>query len=274
MDGPSESQHDGDTDTSNATNVPQPRIYWFSCDCCERLVPPHEARHSCQECNNFDYCEKCVRNAALIHPGHSFTKLDAPEPVPESEGDIIAIPEVEEASSKPDCKSCGPMTRVLSTLRFDLDPELNPKAATSPRKDVVIEWSLRLSSLVEATQRNCPFCCFFLHTFFRKSNGQSYYYIEESPWYARPNEHDKQRMELVEHCMGTLTRLKTDHFDFDVYPVCSRRGLKPWDFDKLRFTLSRSTMKHHSTEELKQAEVFHSAGVITAERYVYAVKGT
>jgi hypothetical protein len=138
-----------------------------------------------------------------------------------------------------------------------------------------MRWSLRLSTLIEAAQRDCAFCCFFLHTFFRESNMESHFYHDEkTPWYARPwgCRDEKERMELIGHCMGTLTRLKTDRFNFEVLPICSesRKGFQPWDFDKLKFRLAGSTFDLHGKEELRQARVFHSAGAIEAERYVYA----
>jgi hypothetical protein len=241
--------------------------YWYFCDCCGRGGPQHEARHNCQECHDFDYCGKCVVDATLIHPGHHFTKIDGPKPPPDNEGQA-ANSELSESSWQPACKSCAPITRLLPLLK--LVPNLE-------RNYACMKWPLRLSALIEAAQRDCAFCCFFLHTFFRESNMESHFYHDEkTPWYARPSSYrdEKERTELVAHCMGTLTRLKKDRFDFEVLPICSesRKGVQPWDFDKLKFRLVVSTFNIHSKEELRQARVFHSAGAIEAERYVYAAK--
>ncbi|KAK4118794.1 HET-domain-containing protein [Parathielavia appendiculata] len=136
-----------------------------------------------------------------------------------------------------------------------------------------LKWPVRLSSLIEAAQRGCAFCCFFLSTFFRESNFESHYYTETRPWYARPAEHDKERMELVKHCMSTLAKMTKDRFEFYLFPICSRKGVGFWDFDKLRFQLSNSSLESYSREDLQRWRVFHSAGVIATERYVFAAKG-
>jgi hypothetical protein len=145
---------------------------------------------------------------------------------------------------------------------------------TSQHKRFCVKWPVRISGLIEAAQLGCVFCCFFLHAFFRSSNFESHYYTEERAWYTRPREHEKERMDLVEHCMGTLTRLKTDRFDFEVSPISSksRKGVKPWDFDKLKFKLADSNAEAHGKEDLAPGNVFHSAGVIAMERYVFAAK--
>ncbi|KAJ4288746.1 hypothetical protein N0V88_007280 [Collariella sp. IMI 366227] len=222
----------GDGNTENAEALE----FWYYCDCCGRKVPRHEDRHSCQDCNDFDYCPKCVSDAPLIHPGHAWIIIPAPEPLSEQNKDADAAPEakMEEPTDEPRCPSCAPVTRILPLLKFVLD---------SPEKHnrMCIKWPLRLSRTIEATQLQ--------------------------------REHNKERMELVEHCMGTLTRVKSDRFDFDVFPISSRKGANLWDFDKLTFTLGESNLKIRTREELREARVFHSAGVITAERYVFAATG-
>ncbi|KAK4151577.1 heterokaryon incompatibility protein 6 [Chaetomidium leptoderma] len=265
-DGPSEAQSNGDIVDSPPAEASAPDC-WYYCDCCSRKVPRHEVRHNCHDCHDFDYCENCISDAALIHPGHSFTKLDALEPPPELEGDDTLSSEKKD--EEPYCPSCAPVTATLPLLHFVLDPEKDPKAAN---RQICVKWQLRISSLIEATQRDCAFCCFFLHTFFRAFNGEAHEYTEKSPWYVRPSEHDTERMELVKHCMGTLTRLKNDRFDFEILPSCPMKGVKPWDFDKLKFSLSDSSLKYRSNEELKEARVFHSAGVIAMERFVFTTK--
>ncbi|KAK3303737.1 heterokaryon incompatibility protein-domain-containing protein [Chaetomium strumarium] len=290
-----ESAGGGTCDTTTSTSInppsnPSPE-WWYFCDSCSRKVPRHEPRYNCQACQDFDYCGKCIADAPLIHPGHTFATIAAPEPPPlPAEGAAPNAPEttgVSEPYPWARCQSCAPVTQGLPLSQFILDPERQQQQQqeqpaddeTPPRQlisAVGFKWPLRISSLVEATQRGCAFCAWMLHTFFRATNFETLLYEAQSPWYARPLEHDKERMSLVEHCMGTLTRLKDDRFRFDVYPTCSRMGsssAKPWDFDRIRFVFSEANLEVHDMKDLKEARVFHSAGVIAAERYVYAAKG-
>ncbi|KAK4236581.1 heterokaryon incompatibility protein 6 [Achaetomium macrosporum] len=258
---------------SDSGHNPSPVDCWYFCDCCSRQIPRHEARHKCEACQDFDYCGKCVPDAALIHPGHTFTTIAAPEPPP-GEGGASDSSETDDLEPFPGarCKSCAAVTQGLPLAQFILDPDRHPDRSP-PYKAVAFKWPLRISGLIEATQRGCAFCAWMLYTFFRATNFETHMYEAESPWYARPLEHDEDRMELVEHCMGTLTRLKSDRFQFDVYPTCSRTGAKPWDFDRIKIAFSETNLEVYDKQELHEARVFHSAGVIEAERYVYAAKG-
>ncbi|GAB1315405.1 hypothetical protein MFIFM68171_05615 [Madurella fahalii] len=242
----------------------------YSCDSCSRRIPLHEARYNCRDCQNFDYCETCFVDAALIHPGHSFARIGPLEPLskqePQTEEDCNATAKIEQL-----CRSCATVTRALPYLHLALGDKRYPEAH---KGGISLLWRLRISHLVEATQRGCPFCCFTLYTFFREFNGQTHTYDAKTPWYARPSEHDEERKKLVKHCMGTLTRLKTDRFVFEVCPICSRKGAKPPDYDKVRISLSDKTHEIQSMDEIREADVFHSAGVITVERHVYASKAT
>ncbi|KXX78853.1 Heterokaryon incompatibility protein 6, OR allele [Madurella mycetomatis] len=256
-------------DNATASDTPQqaPQCR-YSCDSCSCGIPSYEGRYNCQDCHNFDYCETCFVDATLIHPGHSFTKIDPAEPrpkhEPQTEDDRSSTAETEQF-----CRSCATVTQALPCVHLSLSDERYPG---EPKGNISLLWRLRMSSLIEATQRGCSFCCFILYTFFRPSNGEMYLYNEETPWYARPRENDDERKALVEHCMGTLTRLKRDHFVFGVYPICSRKGAKPPDYDKIEIALSNETTKIQTMEEIRSAKVFHSAGVITAEWHVYASK--
>lgn len=266
------------------TNPPE-AVQRYTCDSCSRSIPPHEARYACQDCHDFDYCAQCFTDAPLIHPGHSFAAIEPAEPSPAQE----ARPEAEangrpRAESKdpgglrvvrlaldtenPGCRSCAAVTSALPVVHFLLDGK------GVPVRRPFFQWPLRISRLVEATQRGCPFCCFVLHTFFRSSNIEYHSYEEETPWYAEPSKHDDERGKLVRHCMRTLTRLKSDRFVFDVLPMCTRKGARPPDYDKIRISLSHeATVKFQDPDEVRKAGVFHSAGVVAMERYICAARG-
>ncbi|KAK3998196.1 heterokaryon incompatibility protein 6 [Cladorrhinum sp. PSN332] len=241
---------------------------WYYCDSCGQSRFRHEVRHKCSECPDFDYCSECIDDAPIIHPGHAFNKLDPLSSPPDQVED--PKPEEEKVGWEPTCTSCVSVTKVLPIIYLVLHDEAYPGARP---ENLEIGWPLRISSLIQATQRGCAFCCFALYTFFRKSNIETYAYDPETPWYAEPLQHDKERKELVEHCMGTLTRLKKDRFHFTVRPVSSKKGIRLPDFDKMVIALDSRSTKYNSMAEIKEARVFHSAGVISAERYVCAAAG-
>jgi hypothetical protein len=238
------------------------------CDRCSRSIS--ETRYKCQDCPDFDYCAKCFVNAALIHPGHSFVAIScfSPEERPDADNKEFSDGDGGGHREESECFSCAPVTRPLPALFLVLKDEKMPRAG-----ELCLRWSLRLSSLIEATQWGCAFCSFMLESFFRACNGESLFYEEVKPWYAEPSKHDKKRIELVEHCMKTLTRLKTDKFEFSITPLCSRKRNQLPDFDRIRISLSEGTKKLHTMEELKSAQVFHSAGTIMVERDVFATEG-
>lgn len=255
-------------DNATVSDTPQQApLCSYTCDSCSRGIPSHEQRYNCQDCQGFDYCETCFVDATLIHPGHSFAKMDPTEPRPnhgpQTEDDCSATAKAEEL-----CRSCSVVSQVLPCIHL----LLNDKRCQGVGK-LCILWPLRISLLIEAAQRGCAFCSFMLYTFFRPFNGEAHMYDEETPWYVRPRENHDDRKALVEHCMDILTRLKTDHFIFNVLPICSRKGAKPPDYDKIEIYLSDKTYEIQDPDEVKNARVFHSAGVITAEYHVYASKG-
>ncbi|KAK5655737.1 hypothetical protein OQA88_5274 [Cercophora sp. LCS_1] len=227
------------------------------CDSCSRKVYAYETRYKCTDCTDFDYCPDCFTEVNTIHPGHLFETFDPKVPAPEG---IVTKARPENT----ECPSCAPVTMSLPILHFVLGDLTNRRQAMAKQKKLQVRWPVKISQLIEATQRGCAFCAFMLHTFFRKFNGEYIGYDEETPWYADPLSHDKERMELVEHCMGTLSRLKKDSFDFRVTPISPPGGLLP-DISKLRFDLADTP---NSKEELNQARVFHSAGTITTEQLV------
>ncbi|KAK4228679.1 heterokaryon incompatibility protein 6 [Podospora fimiseda] len=245
---------------------------WYYCDSCSQARSRQEVRYQCNDCPDFDYCSTCINDAPILHPGHSFNKLEPLSPSPDTHPDETEGPEPEkqELVWEPKCASCVSVTKVLPILFLVLHDEDYPGAKP---ENLEVGWPLRLSHLIQATQRGCGFCCFVLHTFFRENNFETHSYEEDTPWYAEPLKHDDERKKLVEHCMGTLTRLKNDHFQFSVTPKTSTKGLGLPDFDKILIALSPRTTKFNSMAELKEAGVFHSAGVISAERYVCAAEG-
>jgi len=110
-----------------------------------------------------------------------------------------------------------------------------------------------------------------LNKFFGPSNFQSFSYEPDKPWYSEPSKHDKERADLIEHCMKTLTRLKSDIFEFHVNPICSRKGTSPPDFDQLDIGLDKATNKIHDVKNLQG--VFNSAGNIHVKVDVFAANG-
>ncbi|KAK4466839.1 heterokaryon incompatibility protein 6 [Cladorrhinum samala] len=238
----------------------------YSCDGCGGPCRNHEARHRCNNCPDFDYCAQCFTEAELLHPGHSFTTFEP----------VSAQPAADEEENKDDdvwqprCASCAPVTRILPVLFLALgDPKY--EGATSDNLQTV--WVLRISHLIQATQRGCAFCCFVLDAFFRESNMETFLYDQDTPWYAEPLSHDKERTELVQHCMKTLTRLKNDRFRFRVRQMSSRKGISLPDFDRISIELDPATTKFNTMDEIRKARVFHSAGVIGVERAVCAAAG-
>ena len=242
------------------------------CDRCDQRISG--SRYKCKSCPDFDYCSKCFADASLIHPGHSFTQLEglmpdsALEETDTTEDNTPGpgcklVQESSFAVSSPSkCTSCAPVTEPLSAIHLILkDPKV-------PR-NISLRWPLRISKLIEATQLGCAFCCFCLRKFFGPGNGQTFAYRPSKPWYAEPSKHDKERDDLVEHCMETLTRLKRDVFEFRVTPLCTKKGSTMPDFDRLEITLHKDTEKIHVIKDLRG--VFNSAGNIGMEMDVFAL---
>jgi len=247
---------------------PEPKSYW--CDRCSVTISG--PRHHCEQCNNFDYCHICFADAAFIHPGHSFISFSAtaaakgpPTKTDEEAPEALNGPERQHDTK---CRSCAPVTECLPSI-----PLAFKDKKANRGQEVFIEWRLRLSRLIEATQRGCAFCAFVLDGFFRSNNGEMFSTVPKKPWFAEPERHEEKRMKLVNHCMGTLTRLKTDRFVFVVSPLCTRGNTELPDFDKIRISLDGKTEKIHTMAELKEARVFHSAGIIKIERDVFAANG-
>ncbi|KAK4168150.1 heterokaryon incompatibility protein 6 [Cladorrhinum sp. PSN259] len=256
-----------------STEATSPR---FNCDgCSQSYACHHEVRYKCNDCADFDYCLKCIGDAPLVHPGHSFKRLDPISPPPpdlpaDDEGNQAL--KNEQDSWEPKCTSCVSVTKVLPILFLALH---DPRYEGARVESLQVGWNIRISHLIQATQRGCAFCCFALHTFFRESNFESHVWDQDAPWYADPlnPEHDKERNELVEHCMGTLTRLKKDIFKFRVTVASTKKATSLHDFDKITIALSSETEKFNSMADIKEARVFHSAGIISAEKYVCAAAG-
>jgi hypothetical protein len=237
------------------------------CDRCDKTVGNNW--YACQDCRDFDYCPQCFRRAAVIHPGHSFKRMSPDgewEHVEKEDGEASDQGE-DDVDSSPGCRSCEPVTRLLTGLPVLLQQkELQKRAA--PR-EVGLAWDLRLSVLIEATQTGCSFCAFVLTKFFGPSNVMSFAYYPSKPWYAEPLAHDEKRLAEVAHCMNSLTKLKHDRFGFKVQPTCTRRGTTLPDFDRLIITVS--SFKGRDGPELRS--IFNSAGVLELKADVFATAG-
>lgn len=255
------------TGTDSLVDEAKSQLQYY-CDGCGKASLKHEVRHKCNDCPDFDYCSECFAEAELLHPGHSFTKFEPTSPRPADEEEKKSSED--EEVWQPRCRSCASVTRILPILFLALD---DPEYEGATSNNLQASWILRISHLIQATQRGCAFCCFVLDAFFRKSNMEMYGYDQDTPWYAEPLNHDKERTELVQHCMKTLTRLKNDRFKFRVMPKSSRKGISLPDFDRISIQLDQGTTKYNTMAEIRQARVFHSAGVIAVERAVCAAAG-
>lgn len=145
---------------------------------------------------------------------------------------------------------------------------------------VSFQWPVRISGLVEATQRGCAFCSFFLSRVFAPTLIDcvldNYSLGLRSTWYSRPNNHPDDRAKVVSACMDKLTKLKYDRFYFYITPIRSKKDLKLPDFNKLRFDLGKATDDPELLRELfRYSRVLlplHT-GLISFEVDAYATHG-
>ncbi|KAL8391893.1 hypothetical protein RB595_002189 [Gaeumannomyces hyphopodioides] len=307
--------------SNQETAAPQssPRNAW--CDGCDE--PITGTRHKCQDCQDFDYCSRCILEASLIHPGHSFkmvgkqtlleadhkrangdgaTAIDlAPETLgmklggegannhaarqaqrsdpgsilrgsDDSDHEPTSTPvesDVKEMASNGlfECRSCEPVTSSLpvfgAIMRHKSILEQNGGV---PPTDMRLQWSIRISRLIEATQKGCAFCTLVLDNFFGRFNIVTHSFTPEKPWHSEPRKHDKERMSLVEHCMKSLTQLQHDHFGFAAKPLCRRVGSALPDFDALEIGVS-------DLKGRKQKDVAKFFNLWALKVDVYALKG-
>jgi len=241
-------------------------------------------RHKCIECPDFDFCPRCYLEAPLVHPGHSFVQVrngigllgvpgqDRDDITPASDPEQVeSIADVVVEKVGPfECRSCASVTGPLPALTALLNHKsiIKSNGGVPPRK-ISFEWPLRISRLIEATQKGCAFCAFVLHKFFGPSNVITFQYHPKRPWYAEPRKHDKERTQLVEHCMGSLAKLQHDRFGFSAEPICRRTGSSLPDFDSLRISVSNLMGRERS--DLRG--IFNSAGVLELITDVYAGQG-
>ena len=250
------------------------------CDGCDSDITA--MRHKCDACPDFDYCSKCFLEAPLVHPGHSFTTsvggkaLDAAPVAPSSASghDEPARDAATEAAPVPyECRSCAGVTKTLPALpALVRHKSLLEKNGGVPPRNINFEWPVRISRLIEATQKGCAFCSFVLYKFFGPSNAVTFGYRPTKPWYADPanSKHDGERADPVKHCMGTLTKLKHDRFGFAAQPLCRRIGSSLPDFDTLRIHVS--SLMGRDKSEIRR--IFNSSGVLELVTDVYAERGT
>jgi hypothetical protein len=62
----------------------------WCCDGCTRQLKHGEFRYNCTVCSNFDYCEDCYQNTAMLHP-HRLIKEQAFSPAKEIECTEVTI---------------------------------------------------------------------------------------------------------------------------------------------------------------------------------------
>lgn len=249
------------------------------CDRCSSQIKG--ARYKCLACPDFDYCSVCYSDASLIHPGHDFTALNTlstPQDVhnrdePELQvHDDIARPHPTPPRAHRLCRSCEPITKPLPVIHLMLDdPRMKSELeGRDPPREISLLWHVRISSLVEATQRGCAFCAFMMDRFFFSGSTHYYGYAPNTPWYAQPLNHDDQRQSAVAHCMRILTRFGDGKIPFLVTPSCRRIGTVPPDFDRLIIAVDQT---RNDLDLLKKANVFRLVGKLEIEVDIYAAKG-
>lgn len=250
-------------DTSSAVQAAERQaVGKFYCDSCEAR-PSTGARFKCQVCPDFDYCEKCIVDAHLIHPCHEFKNTGT------GRSDDLSEPSLKEKMND-GCRSCGIISKILPVLHL-VEASDVPQITVIPGEKYAKYglWDLRISKLIEATQRGCIFCAFFMHKFFVTRTTLSFTYDPVRSWYADFDERSDQRQEAVAHCMKLLLLLDgKDRFCFRVQPS-SLSGLELPDFDSLEFTLEEMQA---SIETVRKADVF-LPGVVSRAVQVYAAAG-
>jgi hypothetical protein len=162
------------------------------------------------------------------------------------------------------CQSCVPITMLLPALHIALqDEEIKAKGG----ERVSLRWPLRISGLVEATQKGCAFCAFMLDKFFGLSDAHFWGYEPVRPWYMDTDQNESRDL-LVEHAMEMLVRLKTDNFVFKVDPLCSNNGSTMPNFDKLQITFVES-----DHDEKTLSTVFATRGKISVTLEFFTASG-
>jgi len=250
-----------------------------SCDCCNRVIAPTEERHKCQDCPDFDYCAKCAVSAPRIHPGHTFEILgpDLGSDQNTNTAPALTADEDEDPSSpvsnspgQRECPSCALITKFLPALPLGMKDGSDTNDS-QPARESALRLPLRISRLVQATQSGCAFCACILNKFFGPSNGITFGYHPEKPWYAEPckPEHDDERKEVVDYCMETLKQIRSDRFQFCVTAKCSRKGRSIPDVDMLRIHIV--SLEGHSQAERRRA--FNSSGVLELVVPVFCTDG-
>lgn len=155
----------------------------------------------------------------------------------------------------------------VSSLEYGYEEEDKPRKHRheDPSRNIAIIWKVRISKLVEATQRGCVFCCFFLHKLFAPillGRFVGYYgQFDTFTWYTNPEKNAKERQRLVADAMVALTQLKYDRFEFAVLPVCSKKDAKFPDINQLHFKLQNAADDHEVLGEVfKFRGNFHGPG--------------
>lgn len=249
---------------------------YAGCDRCNSRIK--EKRYKCLACPDFDYCSACYSDATIIHPGHEFMALTSPSTPQEVQNHDEPESQVHEDIACPVtpprthrlCRSCEPITKPLPTIHFLLDDARLKSQGRNPPREISMLWPVRISSLVEATQRGCAFCAFIMDRFFFSGSTLFYGYSPTTPWYTQPLNFNDQRQRAVAYCMNMLTKCGNDKIMFYVTPSCTRVGKVLPDFDRLIIGVDR---ERNDVKMLKEANVFALVGQLEIEVDVYAAIG-
>jgi hypothetical protein len=223
-----------ESDSANSGgNFDGPRI----CGSCDALIVGEG--YKCQRCHDFHYCRKCLQDVGKIHPGHNFISiiLGSPEEAPVKEGGYEYFDEFRGKSlgtleaPEGQCRSCFHITHGLPLLHF----AQKKKSHRSKVTQVSLLWEVKISRLVEATQRGCLFCMFFLEKVFVnvKLEALDSYRLDRLQEKGIRDVHEQ--IEIIEQAMELLSLQKHDRFVFTALPICRKGKTRLPEFDKLRF---------------------------------------
>ncbi len=245
----------------------------WCCDSCDEEFFDTVIRHKCQQCPDFDYCAKCIVDAEIVHPGHTFIRIgrqDIQGPS-DAQDEKPAAPAVTSAPGRYDCTTCTPVTSAIGVVHLAFAQK---KPGTQKPSVIAANWPFRLSRLIASTQRGCSFCAFIADRFFSTGNLWSFGYNPKRPWYSDPLAAgvDEERTRVVQRCMKTLEMLERDLLEFKVEMRC-----KTWagdgdgfpDFDSLQIRGVNNGI--HDQKTLNK--IFAVIGEVVADVDVFVARG-
>ncbi|KAJ0422374.1 heterokaryon incompatibility protein-domain-containing protein [Aspergillus carlsbadensis] len=174
-----------------------------ACGSCETRIVGEGRK--CEQCHFFHYCQSCFQDADKLHPGHTF------------------IPVVSSHPGEPPAQGGGYVFSETSSGK---------KMGREKTAEIHLHWEVKISKLVEATQRGCLFSMFFLEKVFVnvKMEALDSYRLDRLLDKGVRDVHE--RIEIVEHAMQLLSSQPHDRFVFAAQPVCRKAGTRLPDFDK------------------------------------------